>query len=525
MRRLDGNRTQRRSGRHAVRHIFRLLALCAVLSIGLLWQGAAPAMAQGRPPLVRPLIMVSLSGGPIFDPLVEAITSHGGETHALTITHEDSFNSLRRFCQNDGDASPDIVLAIHRLHSALAAECLANGVEDIAEVELGRSAMILAVRSGSMLTGLTSRQVYLAIAREVPYRDELVRNTAVRWSDVDPALPPQDIRFELPLRSEGSRAIFDSLVLEGGCRGEKAVKQIFSARQRTARCITARSDRVREIARGQAARALLDAPIGTVGVVSQLDIEKSGGLLVGLALDDVAPTQDAILSGAYDYSTSFWLYAKRNQATHGGTPALDALVEHLIEHSQSEEIVGPNGPLQSVGLVPLPPDERAAQRAALAARHGFFSLASVTGWLTSFGSDAWAMLGPRYALPPEDTRRATDFTTLMDIAGYRVTDINSSIGIIPDAGMTFSISREMSDSDQNYLERELYRDSLRRPGAISALQRRIVRSIIGVRDVGGFEVSKVEIVFLPLPKVALTVSPKDVLAANAATNRVADDAQ
>jgi len=506
-----------------MRRAFGVLALCGLFAVSLLWQVAAPARAQTRQPtLVRPLVTVSTNGRAIFDPLIDAIASHAGETHALTVTHDDSFVALRRFCQNNGDASPDIVLAIHRLHSALADECATNGADDIAEVELGRSAMILAVRKGSLLTGLTSRQVYMAVAREVPYRDELIRNTAVRWSDVDPTLPAQDIRFELPLRSEGSRAIFDSLVLEGGCRGEKAIKQIFSARLRTARCVTARSDRVREIARDQAARALLDAPIGTVGVVSQVDIARSDGLLVGLALDDVAPTPDAILSGAYDCSTSFWLYAKRGQANHGGSATVDALIEHIIEHSQSEDVVGPNGPLQSVGLVPLPPDERVAQRAALAARSSVFSLASVAGWLTSFGADAWAMLGPGYALPPEDTRAATNFTTLMDVAGYRVTDINSSIGIIPDAGMVFSISREMSDSDQTFLERELYRDSLRRPGAISALQRRIVRSIMGVRDVGGFEVAKVEIVFLPLPKVALTVSPRDVLA-SAATSRGPDD--
>jgi hypothetical protein len=78
----------------------------------------------------------------------------------------------------------------------------------------------------------------------------------------------------------------------------------------------------------------------------------------------------------------------------------------------------------------------------------------------------------------------------------------------------FGIAREMSDSDQAFLERSLYRDALRRPGALSAMQRKIVHSIIGVREVGSFEVSKVEIVFLPLPKVALVVSPKDVIRAS-----------
>ena len=55
----------------------------------------------------------------------------------------------------------------------------------------------------------------------------------------------------------------------------------------------------------------------------------------------------------------------------------------------------------------------------------------------------------------------------------------------------------------------LHHDSLARPGAIAATQRRIIRSIVGARDVDGFGVSKVEVDFLPLPKVSLTVTPKD----------------
>ena len=51
-------------------------------------------------------------------------------------------------------------------------------------------------------------------------------------------------------------------------------------------------------------------------------------------------------------------------------------------------------------------------------------------------------------------------------------------------------------------------DLLARPGAIAATQRSIIRSIVGARDVDGFEVSKVEVDFLPLPKVSLTVTPR-----------------
>jgi hypothetical protein len=274
-------------------------------------------------------------------------------------------------------------------------------------------------------------------------------------------------------------------------------------------------------------RTLLEAPIGTVGVLSQVDVLRSGGQLVGLSLDGVAPSQAAILNGVYDYTTSFWLYAKRGRAASGGSEAVDAAIEHVIEQAQSENVVGPDGPLQGLGLVPLPPNERAAQRAALANQGGGpFGIWSMVGWVGSFAADTWTMFGVRPSLPPDAVGPPATFASLMDIAGYRVTELNSSIGILPDASMVFGIAREMSDSDQAFLERTLYRDALRRPGALSALQRRIVRSILGVREVGNFEVSKVEIVFLPLPKVALVVSPKDVLhAAGQQLNNGPGDAQ
>lgn len=468
-------------------------ALLALVLLGSL--APESRAATGDKPTLR--VSVSSNSHAVLGGLLDAMASRAGLTGQLPIRYADSLQALRDLCHNDA-SGPDVVLVTHRMQAALAAECERNGTGDIAAVELARNALILAIRSGSALAGLTTRQVYLAVARDVPYKNDFTRNTAVRWADVDPALPPQDIRFQLPMREEGSRATFDSLVLQGGCRDESAVKQIYDAQQRTTRCTMVRSDRVRELPRAQSVKALLDAPLGTVGVLSQREMAMAGGQLVGLALDGVAPTLSAIQTGSYDFTNSYWLYAKRQ------SPGVDA----LLAAAQSEAIIGPNGPLQVLGVMPLPAEEREAQRAALAAADGY-SFAEIVGWLTDTAVDAWHMFGVRSNQPTQkELAGALDFTSLMDIAGYQVTSLSSSIGIIPDAGMSFGIAREMSDADHLYLERIISRDAMLRPGAIAAIQRQIIRSILGVREVGGFEVSKVEIGFLPLPKVALTVTPK-----------------
>jgi hypothetical protein len=158
-------------------------------------------------------------------------------------------------------------------------------------------------------------------------------------------------------------------------------------------------------------------------------------------MDGVAPSAQAIEQESYEYSTSYWLYARR------GAPG----VARILAEAQSNAVIGPQGPLPALELVPLPSDEREAQRAALATGDAY-SAGSVMGWLSAMVQDAWHMFaGARQPMPTGMTN-AMDFTSLMDIAGYQITGVQSSIGIIPDAVMTFGIARETSDADQVYLE-------------------------------------------------------------------------
>ena len=73
------------------------------------------------------------------------------------------------------------------------------------------------------------------------------------------------------------------------------------------------------------------------------------------------------MSAVYDYSNSFWLYANETRRGRAGSHEVDAAIEQIIAEAQSEAIIGPDGPLPGLGLVPLPANERAAQRSALAA--------------------------------------------------------------------------------------------------------------------------------------------------------------
>ena len=481
--------------------------LYATLILVVLCLGGVAA-AQTAPPKLS--IAISESGKSIFSALLPEIVAAGQLSEAPTVTSGNGIGVLKAFCDGTGGASPDIVLTTRRMHASLTAECQKNGVEHIAQVALGRTAMILAVRADSKLTSISTRQVYLALARDVPDKDEFRRNAAVRWSDLDPALPKIDIRFHVPPRGDGERTIFNALFLEGGCRKEALIKIIFVAEQRIARCVTTRVDRVREIPDNQTVRALLEAPEGTVGVISHSDLVNAGGKLRGLAVDGIQPDRESIVERAYGFSNEYYLYAKRGQGLHGRSLALDAAVDRIIATATLERIIGPNGSLAKLGVIPFSDKSRIAQRALFTEQTGTYWGTSLVNWVASAvtGLRGLGELGSGLTggNAPESS---SAFSDLMEIAGYKTKEIQTSVSIIPSAGMTFGIVREMSEADQEYLEHRLSRDARERSGLLASMQRSIVRSVLDVSEAAGYEISKVEIEFIPLPSAKLIMEPTD----------------
>ena len=495
----------------AVRLPAILLPSTLLLAAGLYW--ALPAAAQTTATPAPPpglTVAIAESGKALFLAALPDLLAPGRMGAPASVKFTSALGALKAFCRGVGGESPDIVVTTRQLRSSQVNECGKNGVDHIAGVALGRSAMVLAVRADSKLTNLTSRHVYLALARDVPDKDEFRRNAAIRWLDLDRSLPELDIRFHVPPRGDSGRPAFDALILQGGCRDEPLVKLISSAEQRIARCITTRVDRVREIAPPLAVRALLEAPAGTVGVISFAELQQSEGKLAALELDGVRPEFNSIVDGTYAYASTYYLYAKRGQVLHGGIAATDAAVDRIVSMTAQEKVTGPQGTLAKLGLTPLPEADRAAQRDVLTVHPDPYLVNSLMNWFgyVAAGLQSLGGLGGDLARGT-DGESTSDFSDLMEIAGYKTQEVQTSISIIPSAGMTFGIVRSMSEADQDYLDRRLQLDMQRRPGALPALQRNIVRAVLDVSEAAEFEISRVEIEFVPLPSAKLIISPSE----------------
>lgn len=161
----------------------------------------------------------------------------------------------------------------------------------------------------------------------------------------------------------------------------------------------------------------------------------------------------------------------------------------------------PGSTTVTVPLQDLPNSEGLAERA----ERLWSDLLGQFGW----GSGANQMMRSAADTARRHARARDDFAWLMDVAGYKLKEIESYISLIPSLSLTFGQARELTEADRDYVERQLERHARRNPGPFDAMQRAVVRAVLDASEIGGFSVEKVEIDIFPLPRVKLVLTPAD----------------
>lgn len=133
---------------------------------------------------------------------------------------------------------------------------------------------------------------------------------------------------------------------------------------------------------------------------------------------------------------------------------------------------------------------------------------SAIGFL-GFGPSASQVMRSASDTARRHSRARDDFAWLMDVAGYKLKEIESGVSLLPSLSLTFGQARELTEADRDYVERQLERHARRNPGPLEAMQRAVVRAVLDAGEIGGFSVDKVEIDLFPLPKLKFVLSPAD----------------
>lgn len=267
-------------------------------------------------------------------PLIESTGTGGG---------------MQLFCQGVGADTPDMVNASRRMKASEFDTCVANGVDEIIELQVGLDGIAFASASGGIMLDLSPQTIYEALAAN-PYGEE---QTAKTWADVDPSLPDDPILVYGPPSTSGTRDAMKELVLEVGCDSNPAMEALKEEDEdRHAQiCTEVRSDGA-YVDQGEQDNLIVQKIEGNpraVGVFGYSYLEENLGKVQGLPINGVEPTYENISSFAYPGARPLYVYVKK--AHMGAIPGLDLYLQEWVNSW------GVDGQLAAIGMVASPPEE------------------------------------------------------------------------------------------------------------------------------------------------------------------------
>ena len=258
---------------------------------------------------------------------------------------------MKLFCAGIGAETPDIAHASRRMKASEYADCQANGVDEILEIQVGLDGIALASAQGGITMNLTPKMVYEALAAS-PYGGEQTNET---WSDVDPSLPDEEILVYGPPSTSGTRDALKELILEAGCDTNAEMKALKdSDKDRHAElCTEVRSDGA-YVDQGEQDNLIVQKIQGNpnaVGIFGYSYLEENADKVQGLNMNGVAPTYDNIANFEYPGARPLYMYVKKAHLD-----AIPGLKEYIAQWTTMWDR---DGDLAKRGLVSSPDDVKA----------------------------------------------------------------------------------------------------------------------------------------------------------------------
>ena len=282
-------------------------------------------------------------------PVVESTGSGGG---------------MKLFCAGNDLNTPDITNASRRMKTKEFKMCEKNGVTDITESVIGYDGIAFAQSKVNPSFDISSKQLALAVASEVPSKDgkSLIANPYKKWSDIDASLPNREIIIYGPPKSSGTRDAFEELVMQKIFKKMPVYTDLYKkdkkANKRYKKYSVVRTDGV-YVPSGENDNLIvqkLNKNRSAFGIFGFSFLVENDDKLAGSTINGVAPTPEAISSGEYPVSRSLFFYIKNSHKQE--VPAIKKYVEMFM----SENMIGPDGILSEIGLISLPDTTRTAIR-------------------------------------------------------------------------------------------------------------------------------------------------------------------
>lgn len=326
---------------------------------------------------------ISIVGSSTVYPFATIVAEQFGKSTKFKTPKVESTGSgggLKLFCTGVGISHPDITNASRRIKKSEYDKCQANGIEDIIEVKVGYDGIVLANSRKSVPMKLTRKDIFLALAKQVPdsKSGKLIDNPYITWKDVNPSLPDTKIEVLGPPPTSGTRDAFSELAMEGGAKSfadltalrkakgdavkplmkklgipesgfNKKGKKVF---QHVAHAIREDGAYVEAGENDNLIVQKLEANPNALGIFGFSFLDQNEDKVQGSEIDGHMPTFEGISDGSYPVSRPLYFYVKKAHVS-----VIPGIKGYLAEFS-ADKAWGDEGYLADKGMIPMPNEER-----------------------------------------------------------------------------------------------------------------------------------------------------------------------
>lgn len=247
--------------------------------------------------------------------------------------------------------TPDITNSSRRMKTSEFDKNMEVGNKEIVEVVIGYDGIAIAFNKSNPDINLTRKDLTLAVAEQVPVNGKLVANPYKKWNEINPSLPAKGILIYGPPTSSGTRDAFEELVMEPVTKkmSEYGGKGYMKIRQDGVYVPAGENDNliVQKLVKDKDA----------FGIFGYSFLEENADRIKGASVDGVEPVPANISSAKYPVSRSLYFYVKMSHLDK--VPGMKDYVDLFL----SEKMIGANGLLKTIGLIPLPDADRDSVRA------------------------------------------------------------------------------------------------------------------------------------------------------------------
>ena len=239
---------------------------------------------------------IRIVGSSTVYPFAASVAEHfgkAGDYRTPVVESTGTGAGFKLFCGGIGEAAPDITDASRRMLDSEREQCTKAGITNIVEVKMGFDGITLANSVKGPRFSLTKKQIFLALARQVPVSGKLVLNPYTHWKQIDAALPDVPIKVYGTPPVSGTRDTFVELVMQRGCAEVPAFTTAFKDEtMRKQQCQLLREDGA-FVEAGENGNLIAQKLIGdpqSLGIFGFSFLDQNMGQIQGSVIDGVKPT-------------------------------------------------------------------------------------------------------------------------------------------------------------------------------------------------------------------------------------------